>query len=535
MKKLVIRKLRCAVYTRKSSEEGLDMEFNSLDAQREACEAYVRSQAGEGWTALPQFYDDGGYSGGNLDRPAIRQLLDDVDRGNVDVIVVYKVDRLTRSLADFAKIVERLDARGVSFVSVTQQFNTTSSMGRLTLNVLLSFAQFEREVTGERIRDKIAASKAKGIWMGGNVPLGYDLGERRLVVNRTEANLVRHLFARYAELQSGVEVVRELRSEGVVTKRWTSRTGQVRGGIPFSCGALYYILQNRLYIGEVVHRGFQHTGEHDPIIDPELFDQVQQALAANRRKRGARVPRTAECQLAGLVHHGTRGPMTTSFSYGRGGRLYRYYVAGSLDPARPRGPDAPLRVAAAPLERLVLGCLVKLRDSPIAWNEALSLIQRIELWDRSIQLVLRTEAFADPHEDPHALLCRLQTSAAEDRVVMTVDGELRMIADRSATFRGGKRSVLNARSDCSESLRLRHLVRTAHKMLAQFNMSPLSPDAHNRAVAPTDQRRRRLMSIGLLSPSVQRKLLETGASCSFDAWQSETLPLAWCDQVRLVK
>src|SRR3954454_19258657 len=216
--------VRCAIYTRKSTEEGLDQVFNTLDAQREACEAYIKSQAGEGWRALPDHYDDGGFSGGNMERPAIKRLLADVHAGKLDAIVVYKVDRLTRSLTDFSRIVERLDARGVSFVSVTQAFNTTTSMGRLTLNVLLSFAQFEREVTGERIRDKIAASKAKGMWMGGNVPLGYDLHDRRLFVNPAEAEQVRKIFDRYLALASGVALMKELRRNAIFSKRWVSRS-----------------------------------------------------------------------------------------------------------------------------------------------------------------------------------------------------------------------------------------------------------------------------------------------------------------------
>ncbi len=228
-------RLRCAIYTRKSSEEGLEQNFNSLDAQREACEAFVLSQAGEGWECLSELYDDGGWSGGNMERPALRRLLDDIARGRIDIVVVYKVDRLTRSLMDFARIVEVFDREKVSFVSVTQAFNTTSSMGRLTLNVLLSFAQFEREVTGERIRDKIAASKARGIWMGGSVPLGYDLGERQLVINPAEAETIRHIYRRYLELKSLPALVKDLTATSIFTKCWTSRTGITHGGIPFNC------------------------------------------------------------------------------------------------------------------------------------------------------------------------------------------------------------------------------------------------------------------------------------------------------------
>src|SRR5204863_6119674 len=260
-------RVRCAIYTRKSSEEGLEQEFNSLQAQREACEAFINSQRHEGWVCLPKAYDDGGFSGATMDRPALRQLLADIAAGRVDTVVVYKIDRLTRSLADFAKIVEILDARGASFVSVTQQFNTTTSMGRLTLNVLLSFAQFEREVIGERIRDKIAASKRKGMWMGGVPPLGYRAENHKLVVIDSEAEIVRSIFRRYTELGSVGLLKEELDARGINSKSWTSGAGRVIGGKPFSRGAIYLILRNRSYRGEIVHKGQSHPGEHIPIID----------------------------------------------------------------------------------------------------------------------------------------------------------------------------------------------------------------------------------------------------------------------------
>src|SRR5580700_7363956 len=261
------RKLRCAVYTRKSTEEGLEMEFNSLDAQREACGAYIKSQASQGWKALPQHYDDPAYSGGNLDRPALQQLLKDIDAGRVDVIVVYKIDRLTRSLADFAKLVEAFDAKSISFVAVTQQFNTTTSMGRLTLNVLLSFAQFERELSSERVRDKVAASRRKGKWTGGTVPLGYDAKDKKLVANKTEAETVRTIFRRYLELQSFGKLVADLDRRGIVTKRRKIRVAKYQGGIPFTYGPLAYLLKNRGYIGEVHHGGKWFKGEQKAILD----------------------------------------------------------------------------------------------------------------------------------------------------------------------------------------------------------------------------------------------------------------------------
>src|ERR1700726_2372715 len=275
---------RCAIYTRKSSEEGLEQEFNSLQAQSEACEAYIRSQRHEGWGLARTRYDDGGFSGGNIQRPALQRLLADIREGRIDIIIVYKVDRLTRSLADFARLVEIFDAQGVSFVSVTQQFNTTSSMGRLTLNVLLSFAQFEREVTGERIRDKIAASKKKGMWMGGNGPVGYDVKDRRLIINEPEAATVRLVFRRYAELGSVALLKAKLDRLGIVSKRREGAGGRVAGGQHFSRGALYLMLQNRIYRGEITHQGTAYPGQHKAILDPELWQIVQDKLTANRRE-----------------------------------------------------------------------------------------------------------------------------------------------------------------------------------------------------------------------------------------------------------
>src|SRR5438094_7850950 len=276
--------VRCAIYTRKSSEEGLEQEFNSLQAQREACEAFITSQRHEGWVCLTKSYDDGGFSGATIDRPALQQLLADLMAGRVDIVVVYKIDRLTRSLADFAKIVEILDARGASFVSVTQQFNTTTSMGRLTLNVLLSFAQFEREVIGERIRDTIAASKKKGMWMGGVPPLGYQAQDRKLVIVDSEAEIVRFVFRRYAELGSVRWLRDELEALSIQSRLRTSASGGISGGKPFARGALYLMLRNRIYRGEIVHSQKSYVGEHEPIIDQSLWDVFQAQLAGHVTK-----------------------------------------------------------------------------------------------------------------------------------------------------------------------------------------------------------------------------------------------------------
>ena len=522
-------RLRCAIYTRKSTEEGLDQVFNSLDAQREACEAYIHSQAGEGWRALRTQYDDGGYSGGNLNRPAMQQLLSDVDAGKVDVIVVYKVDRLTRSLIDFAKIVERLDARGVSFVSVTQAFNTTTSMGRLTLNVLLSFAQFEREVTGERIRDKIAASKAKGMWMGGNVPLGYDLGDRELVVNPQEAEAVRHIFRRYIEIGSGIALMRELRRDGIVSKRWTSRSGKERGGGEFSCGALYYLLQNRLYLGEIVHKAIRHPGAHDAIVSAELFDAVGELLATRRRTRRDQSTRTATCHLAGLVHDASGKPMGTSFSYGRGGRLYRYYVSGSLDPNRDSEGRRPVRVSAGAVETMVQKSLGRLLEQPgLSWEEVRAIVRRVQLNSEQTLVVLAADAICEPLESLEAAALRLARRAWPD-TISAAGGRLMLIVDwRPSASRQLHGPPRLQNDDCRVALK------SAHSLLTLHQMSPLEPEEHSKAAAPTWQRQRHLMALGLLAPDLQRSMLQ-GHFLSLPDRLKVDAPLAWNDQRSVLK
>ncbi|MCM8626479.1 recombinase family protein [Accumulibacter sp.] len=352
MKKPVTRKLRCAVYTRKSTEEGLDMEFNSLDAQREACEAYVASQKPEGWILVPDRYDDGGFSGGTLERPALKRLLVDIEDGRVDVVVVYKIDRLSRSLMDFAKLVEVFDRRGVTFVSVTQSFNTTTSMGRLTLNILLSFAQFEREVIGERIRDKFAASRARGMWMGGHPPLGYDVKDRKLVINETEANVVRMIFARFLKVGSATVLVRELTKERVTSKR----------GKPIDKGFLYKLLNNRVYLGEAVHKGVAHPGEHAAIIGRDLWDRVHAIIQQSPRSRAANTRAQTPALLKGIVF-GADGRAMTPTHARKGGRLYRYYVAaGQLKADVP--PGVVRRAPAAELEAAVVDQLRGLLRSP---------------------------------------------------------------------------------------------------------------------------------------------------------------------------
>ena len=348
---------RCAVYTRKSTEDGLEQEFNSLDAQREACEAYILSQKHEGWALVPNSYDDGGFSGGNMERPGLKALLADVEAGLVDIIVVYKVDRLTRSLADFAKIVERLDAKGASFVSVTQAFNTTTSMGRLTLNVLLSFAQFEREVTGERIRDKIAASKRKGLWMGGPVPLGYQVVDRKLVPVLEEAECVRTIMRRYIDIGSVPALLEQLKAEGILTKVQILTSTGHRGGIPFARGSLFHLLKNPIYRGKIVHKGQVFDGEHEAIVDEYLWEQVQMHLQerAPSRKRPTNEPQRA--LLQGLMLDPEGRPMVPTYG-SNGTRRYTYYVSRK-DLAR-KGDPRPTRFRRGQIENHITAKLIAL-------------------------------------------------------------------------------------------------------------------------------------------------------------------------------
>lgn len=363
------RKLRCAIYTRKSSEEGLEQEFNSLHAQREACEAYIASQRSEGWVALREQYDDGGISGGTLDRPALNQLLEDVEGGLIDVVVVYKIDRLSRSLMDFSKLVEVFDRNNVTFISVTQSFNTTTSMGRLTLNILLSFAQFEREVTAERIRDKVAASRKKGMWMGGCVPHGYDVKNRKLVINPDEAKAVRQIFERFVQLGSASHLARELRAEGFQTKR----------GMLKDKGYIYRILKNRVYLGEAVHKGVSYPGEHEAIISQELWDKVRSIMQRSPRERGDNSRGRTPALLKGLVFTASGVSMTPSGTL-KGNRWYRYYV--SMDKIKDRDvvdDGAPKRLSADTLESAVLSQIRKVLRAPETAAHALASLKSLSV------------------------------------------------------------------------------------------------------------------------------------------------------------
>ena len=511
-------KLRCAVYTRKSSDEGLDQAFNSLDAQREAGEAYVKSQAAEGWRIVTTAYDDGGFSGGSMERPALLRLLRDIDAGLIDVVVVYKIDRLTRSLADFARIVERFDARGISFVSVTQAFNTTSSMGRLTLNVLLSFAQFEREVTGERIRDKIAASKAKGLWMGGMPPLGYDVpsgGTRVLRANEGEAATVREIFCRYLQTGSVHRLAEELQRDGIVSKHRVRGDGTPSGGLPFSRGALFHLLRNQLYLGKIVHKELVHDGQHPAILDVATFEAVQAMLDSHaRRHRGRGARQVEKAPLIGRIFDAHGEPMSPAFSKGRSGRVYRYYVSASLQQGTPAGHDILRRVPAAAIETLVGAALARLLPmvaEPMAKLHAV----RLNRNGLSFDLPLTCASMMREH------LARGEIITA-DRDSCTISLPL------SLPLRGGRRSIEAGRpSDAAPDPILITALRRAHGMVSRDRAGmPII------GAAPASPYERRLLRLALLAPDIQQDIL-TGRQprrFNLEAFMRTALPLAWADQ-----
>jgi DNA invertase Pin-like site-specific DNA recombinase len=553
--------VRCAIYTRKSSEEGLEQEFNSLQAQREACEAFIDSQRHEGWVCQRAAYDDGGFSGATMDRPALQQLLADLTAGRVDTVVVYKIDRLTRSLADFAKIVEILDTKDASFVSVTQQFNTTTSMGRLTLNVLLSFAQFEREVIGERIRDKIAASKQKGMWMGGVPPLGYQAQDRKLVVVDSEAEIVRLIFRRYAELGSVRLLKDELEARDIQSKLRTSGAGRISGGKPFARGALYLMLQNRIYRGEIVHNQQCHLGEHKPIIDQPLWDAVQTQLAGNAAQREGGKTRQPSL-LAGMLfdHDGNR--MTPSHAIKKGTR-YRYYVSGSLITKDRTENSGGLRIPAAEIEHLVSsrvhrwlldpGSIYKstsarLPDAstqqrlvaraadigkhwpelPVARKRAVltGLIERVEVSVDQIDIRLR----------PSRLSALLDTAATSQSVnddeteILSVPvrlrragREIRMVIDGADPFAASK----------PDARLIRLLIRACrfNAALAQGEGIPFAALAQREGVGRSYFTR--LVRLSYLAPDITQAILDGRQPRDLTAeklLEHSRLPLAWHDQ-----
>ena len=438
----------CAVYTRKSSEEGLEQDFNSLDAQREACEAFIKSQAGEGWRLVKTRYDDGGISGGTMERPALKSLLADIEARRVDIVVVYKVDRLTRSLADFAKIVEVFDRAGASFVSVTQQFNTTTSMGRLTLNMLLSFAQFEREITGERIRDKIAASKKKGMWMGGNPPLGYDVGDRKLMVNEPEAETVRHIFRRHVALGSVRCLKEELDAAGILSKVRVAESGRRWGGKPFARGALYLMLQNRIYLGEIVHKDKSYPGEHKGIVDQELWDAVQAKLTENRVERANGSAASNPSLLAGLLYDDLGNRMTPSHAV-KNGKRYRYYVSRPLiTGSRTAAPDGR-RIPAAEIERLVAD-----RVCTFLSNDA-EIVEAIQGWNHEVAELKRLVERAAELSKEWVNLSPAQTRSIIRALIVRIDVQattvdIHLVPARLPDLLRGNPLDLSPASECAE-------------------------------------------------------------------------------------
>ncbi|MGE0830250.1 MAG: recombinase family protein [Hyphomonadaceae bacterium] len=516
-------KRRCAIYTRKSTDEGLDKAFNSLDAQREACEAFILSQAGEGWSLVKDIYDDGGYSGGTMERPGLKRLIADVEAGRVDVIVVYKVDRLTRSLADFSRIIEILDRASASFVSVTQAFNTTNSMGRLTLNVLLSFAQFEREVTGERIRDKIAASKAKGMWMGGNPPLGYDVQNRSLCINPTEAETVRTIFNRYLSARSVYELRDALAQDGIRSKAWVSRSGRNIGGATLSHGALYHILSNRIYIGEIVHRGKTHRSLHQPILDLNVFETAQRKLAdrvidgVRVRTKGHRLP------LLGKLFDDAGHPMTHAHA-NKAGRRYFYYVSTALNARKPAG-SLP-RVSAVRLHEAVAE-LVAPRLSPDgrpdAQDRVAAAVQKIVLSRTAITIVVHAEAAAKntkedaSHESYGEDVCRIEASIALGRM----RSGKHMIAPRDA-----------ARAPSLDRALVRAVVQARQwaQQLAYSGEPSIQGLAKREGVCPMYLGR--LLPLGFLAPDLVEDILDghQPTQLRLSHLVEQTLPASWTAQ-----
>ena len=558
-----MNRVACAIYTRKSSDEGLEKEFNSLDAQREACEAFILSQKHAGWFAVKDLYDDGGLSGGTMERPALQRLLTDIKAGKVQIVVVYKVDRLTRSLADFAKIVDVFDAHGASFVSVTQSFNTTTSMGRLTLNMLLSFAQFEREIAGEWIRDKIAASKAKGMWMGGTVPLGYDVKDRKLVINPSEAETVCLIFTRYAELGSVTLLQAELIRGGYRSKRREGASGRIAGGQPLSRGILYLILQNRLYHGEVEHKGNIYPGQHEAIVAADLWQIVQDKLVTSRRARKLAVGAEAPSLLSGFIFDADGNRMTPTHANKRG-RRYRYYISASLLDRGTEGPNT-MRVPAGEVEGLVLDRLRVLIGSRQMIADALA---PLSLPARELELVLRRFAeltqrwLTIPPEEMRSLtrqiitrvtlsLDRIEIAIGAAQLARALGSTLKFEVDTQATTvvsiaaqlrraGQGKRMVIGEPSNAAVDASLVRLLQEAfsarEKMLAD---TPETLNEITSRITKSKGRMTALIRLSYLAPNIINDVLTgrqpTELSPKRLLRTSQNLPLDWNEQRKFLR
>jgi DNA invertase Pin-like site-specific DNA recombinase len=539
--------VRCAIYTRKSSEEGLEQSFNSLHAQRESCEAYVKSQAGEGWTLGRDRYDDGGHSGGQMDRPGLRRLLADVAAHRLDVVVVYKVDRLTRSLRDFARIIEAFESAGVAFVSVTQAFNTTTSMGRLTLNVLLSFAQFEREVTCERIRDKIAASKAKGMWMGGLPPLGYDAPSdrltRALVVNEAEARSVRLIFRRYLELGNSLALQRWLELEGVRSKSRSSVGRRFSGGHAFSRGALLHLLKNRTYLGQIPHKGESYPGRHPAIIDEPTFDAAQALLARNSDKKRERIPRSANALLRGILFDGAGQPMAPVIFRGR--RLYEYYVSAPLPSAGRNGEadDAIRRVPSAAIDDLVVRRLAPIAgaiEAELGRSEVRALLERVEIHASAVHMIVRIRALQERSRRRvtpdavrrHLLPGEQVTTEVHDARLIRILLPVRLRVRGGRTWNIDRHGRVGAPTSAPDLMMIGRL-RAAHSILKTCGAQPdASSTQLHYARAPSSSHQMKTARWAFLAPDLQKAVLEGRPIGAGDASLSAKIkiPLLWSDQ-----
>ena len=545
--------VRCAIYTRKSSEEGLQQAFNSLHAQRELCEAYVKSQSGEGWLIDREHYDDGGHSGGSLERPALRRLLSDVSAGKVDVVVVYKVDRLTRSLSDFAKLIEVFDKAKVSFVSVTQAFNTTNSMGRLTLNILLSFAQFEREVTGERIRDKIAASKAKGLWMGGLVPLGYDRPvnpvTRALVLNANEADTVRRLYRKFLEVGSILMLIAWADMEGIRSKRTVTLAGQRIGGVKLTVGALTHILTNRTYLGEIPHKTVSYPGPHTPIVDRQTFDAAQAMFAARSRRHRLRVTRADKQLLSGRVFDADSQMMKVVFGGTRQGRVYIYYTAppSVMGMSGSDDEDAIRKVPASAVEDLVTGRLAMVAPGLSGVGieaEVRSIVARVEIHAAAVHVLVRLRALTGVTGESMGVEKLRSRLAPGDRVVgdPTRPGQVRIILPVRLKVRGGRTWASGPGGVRVPDIRPPDLaavskLRAAHETLRASGVHPETEPAMLRhARAPRQSSQIELADWAFLAPDIQRGILTgtVGADDVRRVLASGRIPLCWADQRALM-
>lgn len=533
---------RCAIYTRKSSEEGLDQDFNSLQAQREACEAYIASQRHEGWVLNPAIYDDGGYSGGSMERPGLKALMAEVVRGRIDIVVVYKVDRLTRSLTDFARIVEQFDAGKVSFVSVTQSFNTTTSMGRLTLNVLLSFAQFEREVTTERIRDKIAASKRKGIFMGGPVPLGYRVDQRKLLIVEEEAETVRLIFKLYLELKSVLAVKRELDFRQLRTRVRHRRNGSSYGGIAFFIGTISAILRNRVYIGETVHKGQYFDGEHQPVLDQSLFDTVQAMLGDNTNGK-ARTTHRMSSLLTGKIFDSNGNRMKPASS-NKNGLRYTYYCSRALFDKLPKDAGDPARASARTVDGLVLDALrtrfaqlqQKSEDykksgipdiaDKFAGNDSALIdryLERVEIYKDCISITF-TEQANHPSEDlPRTI--RVRWSSAKKQRSEIIEAPAATSSEPAAHYltRGNRQRLVQA-------------IAKAHSWIDDLNKGRLKDlDAIAEHEGKSLRNIRMMINLAFLAPDIIKAALNGTLPESINATEiAQQLPVDWNEQRRLV-